>query len=305
MAEEKTGPLRVFEKPHLIYLAIAFGVTWPIWIATWLIARSMEAGDQLFNQDLVWNLFFDREATGTVVWLSLLSLLGVFGPMIGGIVATRLDHSVSLSDLRERVGRVQVGVRWYGLVIGILLLVAGPAALIVALTTDMMPDAPGAGQLLGFLAIFFVFQILTSGTEEIGWRGYLNEKLRHGRDFWETGWAVGLPWAIWHIPVVVIMFHQQGMVAVQIIGSLFGFGIGIVAIAILHAWFYERTHSVFLNIFIHAIFNTLPLATVLVFEGSPVAVISNLLMWVVVVSLRRQSRRRGDFDPGSATRQAT
>ena len=83
---------------------------------------------------------------------------------------------------------------------------------------------------LAFLAVFFVFQMLTSGTEEIGWRGYLNEKLMRGRDFYETGWAVGLPWAVWHVPIVLIIFAQQGMEPVAMVGSLAGFGIGIVAL---------------------------------------------------------------------------
>ncbi len=195
-----------------------------------------------------------------------------------------------------------MGRRFYGLVLGILLLVAGPAALIVALTADMIPDAPGIGTVLVFLVVFFVFQMLTSGTEEIGWRGYLNEKLRHGRDFWDTGWAVGLPWAVWHFPVVVFIFLEQGLEPVAIVGSLVGFGIGIVAAAILHAWFYERTESVFLNIFIHAIFNTLPLATVLLFEASPAAVIANLALWAVVIYLRRRSEAEtlDELEPASA-----
>ena len=135
--------------------------------------------------------------------------------------------------------------------VGILLLVTGPAALIVALTTDMVPDAPGVGTVAVFLVVFFVFQMLTSGTEEIGWRAYLNVKLRRGRSFWDTGWAVGLPWAVWHLPIVVIIFAQQGVAPVQIVGALAGFTMGVIAAAILHAWFYERTESVFLNIFIH------------------------------------------------------
>jgi len=92
-----------------------------------------------------------------------------------------------------------------------------------------------------------------------------------------------------HFPIVVIIFVQQGMESVQIVGSLVGFGIGIVAAAILHAWFYERTESVFLNMFIHAIFNTLPLATVLLFQDSPAAVIANLALWAVVIHLKRQN----------------
>jgi len=61
---------------------------------------------------------------------------------------------------------------------------------------------------------------------------------------------------------------------------------GIVAMSIFHTWFYERTGSVFLNMVIHASFNTIPLTIVLLFEGSPVALLSNLLLWAVVFYLR-------------------
>lgn len=292
-------------RPHMIYLGIAFGFSWLLWIGSLLIIQSMDGGDQLINADLVWELFFEDGATTTVVWLSLLSLLGVYGPMIGGIVATRVDPAVSSDDLWERVRRVGVGGRPYGLVVGILLLVTGPAALIVALTTDMVPDAPAVGTVLAFLVVFFVFQMLTSGTEEIGWRGYLNAKLRHERNFWDTGWAVGVPWAVWHFPIVVIIFAQQGMAPAQIVGTLAGFTMGIIAAAILHAWFYERTESVFLNIFIHAIFNTLPLATVVLFEDSPAALIANLALWAVVVYLKRQHDKDAANAPAVASARFT
>lgn len=281
----------LWERPHIVYLSIALGFSWVFWIVSWLIGQSADAGDQLFNADLVWEVFFQSGQPTTIVWLSVFSLLGVYGPMIGGIVATRIDPAASSEDLRRRVGRVGIGIHWYGIVLGIIILVAGPAALIVALTTDLIPDAPSGGTVLVFLAVFFVFQMLTSGTEEIGWRGYLNQKLMQGRNFWETGWMVGIPWAVWHVPIVVFIFEQQGMAPVAIIGSLVGFGIGIVAAAILHAWFYERTRSVFLNIFIHATFNTLPLATVLLFENSPAAIIANLALWAVVIYLKRQHDR--------------
>lgn len=40
--------------------------------------------------------------------------------------------------------------------------------------------------------------------------------------------------------------------------SFIGFGIGIVAMSILHTWFYAKTKSVFLAIVIHAAFNIRP-----------------------------------------------
>lgn len=149
-----------------------------------------------------------------------------------------------------------------------------------------------------FLLTFFVVQMLTSGTEEIGWRGYLTEKMLPGRGFWDTGWAVGPVWALWHLPVVTMIFAQQGMGLVSIAGSLAGFGMGIIAMAILQAWFYERTRSVFLSVVIHAAFNTVPLTIVLLYEGSPAAVGGNVLLWVFVVVLKSRTDRAAKVAAG-------
>ena len=81
-------------------------------------------------------------------------------------------------------------------------------------------DAPAIGTLAWFLLVFFVFQMLTSATEEIGWRGYLLEKLLPGRNFWDAGWMLGWVWAGWHLPVVIFIFMQQGMTLAPIIGHL-------------------------------------------------------------------------------------
>jgi membrane protease YdiL (CAAX protease family) len=277
----------MWARPHVTYLALAYGISWIVWIAAWFFARASDAGDLLFNADLVWALRPDADATAALA-ISLVAIVATFGPMLAGIVASKRDPAVGLASLGRRTADVGIGLRWYGLALGMLVAVAGPPAILAVFTAERQPDAPGLGTLGLFLLVFFAFQMVTSGTEEIGWRGYLNEKLRVGRDFWDAGWAVGLPWAVWHFPVVVIMFLQQGMAPVAIVGSLAGFSIGIVAASILHAWFYERTESVFLNVFIHAAFNTIPLATALVFEETPVAMIANLLLWVLVVILRRR-----------------
>lgn len=281
----------LWERSHLVYLAVAFAFSWTAWIGTWVVASSEGLGDFLINADLVWVWLFGDDPLTRIGWLSMLSAVGVWGPLLAGTVAARLDPDIDSAAMWARVRRWGVGGRWYGLAIGILLLTAAPAFIIAALFSDPAPDAPTGGTLALFFLAFFVFQMLTSGTEEVGWRGYLNEKLRRGRNFWETGVAVSLPWAVWHYPIVVIMFAQQDMPFAAILFNLVGFTVGIVAMAILHAWFYERTDSVFMNIFIHALFNTMPLATALLFVDSPAAVTANVLMWVVVLYLKRRHDR--------------
>ena len=112
-------------------------------------------------------------------------------------------------------------------VVLILLLVTVPTLAVTAVIADPADDAPGAGTLLAFLLVFFAVQLVTSGTEEVGWRGYLTHTLLPGRGYWDTGWAVGPVWAVWHFPVVIQIFLAQGMQPAAIVGSLAGFSIGI------------------------------------------------------------------------------
>ena len=291
----------LWDRPRLRFLVIAYGVSWVFWLGAWVAAAATDTGDLLFNETLVFDVLFGGDPSGTLVALSLLSLLGVFGPMIAGIVASRVDPAIPPGDLRQRVLRVGVGGRAYGLVAGILLLVTVPTFAVTAVIADPADDAPAAGTLLVFLLVFFVVQLVTSGTEEVGWRGYLTHTLLPGRGYWDTGWAVGPVWAVWHFPVVIQIFLAQGMQPAAVVGSLAGFSIGIVAMAILQAWFYQRTRSVFLAIVIHAAFNTVPLTIVLLFEGSPAAVLANLLLWAVVIVLKSRTDREAQTAATSPT----
>jgi membrane protease YdiL (CAAX protease family) len=281
----------MWARPHVVFLLVAYAFSWTLWIVGWIVADVTDAGDLLFNQDFVWRVGFVRDVATPLLVATGIAFPAVYGPMIGGIVASRLDPAIPRGSLWRRVTHVRVGGREYALVLALLLGVTLPSLVITVATGTRSADAPSWGQLIGFLAAFFVLQLVTSGTEEIGWRGYLTEKLLPGRGFWDTGWLVGAVWAVWHWPVVLIMFVQQGMVPVAIAGSLVGFSMGIIAMAILQAWFYERTRSVFLSIVIHAAFNTLPLTLVLLWEGSPAAILTNLLLWVVVTYLQSRSQR--------------
>ena len=284
--------LSLWARPHLLFLTIAYGYSWLLWLGAWVYAERAEAGDLLFNQEAVWRFVFERDVPRDLAVASLIALLAVFGPMLAGIVMSRRDTAIRAGDLEQQVFKVNVGWSEYGRVLGVLAIVTIPPFVISALFVDRSLEGPSVGQLAPFLLVFFVYQMLTSGTEEIGWRGYLTLKLLPGRNFWDTGWAVGIVWALWHLPSLVMIFAYQGMAPPQLVGSAIGFGIGTVAMSILHTWFYERTASVFLNIFIHAAFNTIPLTIVLLYEGSPAAVLSNLLLWGVVAYIRRGSRDR-------------
>jgi uncharacterized protein len=255
---KKENPLSLLTLPHVIFITVSFGFSWLVWIIAWLLSEYTEAGGVLFNADLIRTpLSGDISVTSALFLISLLSLTGVYGPMLGAYVASKVDTDLSWRDIWIRSTRWRENNSYLKKVFTILAVVIAIPSIITILFTSLNDGAPGLFGFLLLLLLFFVVQIITSGTEEIGWRGYLTEKLLPGRDFWDTGWLVGIVWAVWHFPVLIIMFMQQGMVHVQILGSLIGFTMGIIAMSILHAWFYELTRQVSLNIFIHALFNPL------------------------------------------------
>lgn len=281
-------PTPLWHSHHVRFVAIAFGWSWVLWIGAWLMGRAMGIEEMLFNEEAVWRIVFERDVSSDLLIVSVVTIVAVFGPMIAGLVATRTDPAVSSSDLRASIRRTGVGRSNYLTALAVLAIAVVPPLIINSLTVDRRVDGPGISQLLPFLVVFFVYQMLTSATEEIGWRGYLVAKMLPGRSFWDTGWSIGFVWAAWHYPVVVMIFVAQGMVPAQIVGSLAGFTMGVVAMSIFHTWFYERTNSVFFNMLIHAVFNTLPLTIVLLFEASPTALLSNLVLWAVVFYLRKK-----------------
>lgn len=286
--DSAVAPVPLWDRLHTRYTVIAFAWSWLLWIGAWLLTEAIEAGDVLFNQDFVWRVLFDGDVSSDLLLVSLISLAAVWGPMLAGMVMSRRDPAIPPGDLAARIRRVSVAPRHWLTALAVLAIVIVPPLLFSVLTMDAAGDAPGIWVLLAFLGVFFVVQVFTSGTEEVGWRGYLLHKVLPGRNFWDAGWSVGWVWAAWHLPSLLYIFIQQGMVHVQIIGSTAGFAMGIVAMSIFHAWFYERTRSVFLNVIIHAAFNAAPLTIVLLYPESPAAVAANLLLWAVVFYLKRR-----------------
>jgi len=84
--------------------------------------------------------------------------------MIAGVIATRRDSAVSTSDLLVRVRRIDVGRSNYLIALAVLAIATVAPLVINTFTVDRRVDGPTIGQLLPFLAVFFVYQMLTSAT---------------------------------------------------------------------------------------------------------------------------------------------
>jgi membrane protease YdiL (CAAX protease family) len=271
------------------YLVIAFGFSWLMWIGAWVLSEATANSDILINAEFVKPLIDGDSVLRATLIFSIMSLLGVYGPMLGAYLTAKNDPDVSWRAIRQSSLHYKKSSKKYFMIaLSILGIIIVPTLLLTALMSDVEAAAPSLGGTISLVVVFFIFQIFTSGLEEVGWRGYLLSRVKSNINFWDAGWNTGFVWALWHFPIVIMIFIQQGLDPAAIIGSLAGFTMGIVAMSILHTWFYYKTESVLLNIFIHALFNSVPLVLTVVFVDSPAAIISNLLLWGVVLYMQKK-----------------
>jgi membrane protease YdiL (CAAX protease family) len=122
----------------------------------------------------------------------LFGLLALFGPAIAAIVVTRAEGT--WPALRARIVAWRQPVLWYVVAFGTPVVVAAMARAIHVVT---------GGPSLGFgaiSAIELVIFVLVVG-EEIGWRGFLQPRLRETMSLGRAGLATGVVWTLWHLPI--------------------------------------------------------------------------------------------------------
>lgn len=263
----------------VIYLTISFGWTWALWLGGWLLGQARQApintGGTLFDLPT---------AAGSPAFLPrLLFDLAVFGPLLGYLAARRY---------RPVWGRPTPET--------LLIAVAVPAVSVIpAFVLTFAMGVPGsglaAGAAAGAIAVYFVSNLLTSGTEEFGWRGYLHPELRRReRTFWGATWKGGFVWAVWHYPLMLILYWQLGFVMILTIA---GFTASIIAMAWITALVYERSNSIALAALLHALNNTASFALVLLFPTTPFTIVMAAMAWAVVALLEK--RYQVDAEPTS------
>lgn len=263
----------------VIYLTISFAWTWVLWLGGWLLGQARQApidtGGMRFD--------FTAAADSPSFLPQVLFNLAVFGPLLGYLAARRY---------RPVWGRPTPET--------LLLTVAVPTLSVIpaiALTLAAGVPAAGlaAGGAAGAIAVYFVSNLVTSGTEEFGWRGYLHPALRRREGtFWAAAWKGGLVWAVWHYPLMLILYWELGFVMILTIA---GFTASIIAMAWITALVYERSNSIALAALLHALNNTMSFALVLLFPTTPFTIVTAAMAWVLVALLEKHYRV--DKEPAS------
>ena len=254
----------------VIYLAISFAWTWTLWVGGWMLGQARQApintGGTLFDLTTV--------AESPAFLPQLLFSMAVYGPLLGYLAARRYRPVWGQPTPETAL-----------LVVAVPTVTVSPA-IALSLATGVPAAGLTAGAAAGAIGVYFVSNLVPSGTEEFGWRGYLHPELRrHERTFWPAAWKGGLVWAIWHYPLMVILYWQLGFLMIPTIA---GFTASIIAMAWITALIYEQSNSIALAALLHALNNTANFALMLLFPTSPFTIVTAAMAWVVVVILEKR-----------------
>ena len=221
-----------------VYFLATFAWTWLIWGTGILLGFTAETGEGL-----------------------IVALLGVIGPLVTGIGFTYFTRDIKgRRDYWKRiVDFKRIPAKWYLVIFLFVPVLNGLAALL-----DRMSGGTGGtwgeaarNVLSDPLSIVpsILFASLIPFIEELGWRGYVLDRLQEKHTALVSSLILGVVWALWHLPLFFVPGSYQAGLGV---GSLafWLFMIGIVPLNLPFTWIYNNTgRSTLAVILFHAMVN--------------------------------------------------
>lgn len=259
MNKNPNPPTLALSSPWLFF-AVAFGWTWLFWILAALLGQGMDT------------------AAGAV-----LLLLGVIGPMIAGIGFTYLTQGKEgRRDYWKRIiDFKRIGAGW---VLVIFLFV--PVLTAIAALLDILLG--GSGGTWGEVIVNFLFApwaIIPSALfsslipfiEELGWRGYVLDRLQARWNALASSLILGVVWSLWHLPLFFIKDSYQYNLG---FGSpaFWLFMISIIPLNVAFSWIFNNTRRSTLAVII---FHSMVNFTGELFAITPRADTFSMLLWFV------------------------
>lgn len=263
-------------KKSFIYYIATLVFSWTCWILSMMYAARNDV-PLLFNEG-IYTLVSDRTLSSTQIESFLLFSLAPYGPIIGVFIAKNLTKTrqVEIGNIVRDTNHF----KWLILVFGYPIVIFGVATLVSFLMTGFTGDFNALTMPLWFLPLFFLFQLFTSGLEEIGWRGYLQPVLQKKYTARKACFIVGVLWSIWHYPLLVYMNWEMGIFVVAL--TLLGYTMLTIPQAYVLGFLYNSTKSLLWCIILHAWANTVS-AYLLVISPLPsvTPILVAVLVWLV------------------------
>ena len=214
-------------KSHLRFILIVFGISAIFWVAGPL-------AKELLNISIPVDL--------------PLSSLMIVSPITASLICVNKEEGSSgVVDLLKRIvdfNRIE-NKRWYAVILLLMPSIMLMEYIILILIGEYLPKLNRPEfPLLVFIPIFFIAAVF----EEIGWQGYVYDRLRLRFNALNASMLLGGIWALWHIIPLIQLQNNPAWVAWQTLN--------IFLTRILLVWIYQNSgKSVFGSIILHMMVN--------------------------------------------------
>lgn len=215
------------------FLLASFALSWAVWIPVALTGRDYQSSPCLL----------------------IAVLVGAFGPGLAAIALNYRDrHQEDFNDFRQRIYQLsRVRPAWLLIIIGLWPVLHLLAIGITRLAGAPLPQSPFLQELLDQpntvpLIVFMYF--LQSGLEELGWRGYLQDKLGRLFPLGASSLLVGVIHTFWHLPLFWIAGTNQ--IKMGFGTDFYIFILFVISSAVYSAWcYYGNRRSIFAVALLH------------------------------------------------------
>ncbi len=214
-----------------------------------------------FSHGWTWGLWALAGVLGETVWewpAAGFFYLGGAGVFVGAwVMVWVIDGRDGVRELAVRiVDPRRIGARWWLVALLLFPLLTGVAAGVAALSgmTEAALDLRGAGARLldpwSLAAFAFFILLLGPLPEEIGWRGYLLDRLQLRWSALGASLVLGVIWWSWHLPLFVLPGYYEAFARAT--PTPLDILWGILPAAVLYTWLYNNTgRSVLAVIVLH------------------------------------------------------
>lgn len=274
------------KKPAVVYFILAIGITWLFWIPTLIISTANGYFvPSIFSVNSIINEGFD-DLTHIIVFS--INQFGVYGPFLAAIITLLLfNRKKRLKNLFKEIFKWKVEFKWYLIIFLIPIIInLGCLGLAALLMTDLSL-AFNSGLSFPLILILFVINLLTSGLEEPGWRGFAVPELTKSNSAYKASIIIGILWSIWHYPYVFYFnFIELGSGLYLTFLAIAGFTAVTTFGSVIYSWIYLNTKSLLVMILFHTLQNVIPLlimgGVIDPLGGISTAIFTLILMFLII-----------------------
>ncbi len=220
--------------------------------------------------------------------LPFVYLATLTGPSIAGIVMTALVYGrAGFSDLRSRLFKLRVNIRWYVIALIMTPIVFGGVILILSMiSSEYYPAILISDEKVSLVISGILAGLLVGILEELGWTGFVIPQMRLRYSKIKTGLILGFLWGLWHFPLFSMYASSMQPFAIALLlARLFSW---LPAFRVLLVWVYDRTESLLLVMLMHA---SLVAWTTTILAPSPNTEITTIIyilswgiaLWIIVI----------------------